>query len=157
MYYFKQHRSTRGFTLIELMITIAIVAILVTLAVPAYNDYTIRAKITECINGAAVGKVGISEYRQTLGAWPPTLEEAGLEITGISHYCTALNNYQPSTGTFTIDVDEAVIEPGLGAIEPAMTPDQMASGVINWNCTRGNTDPADLKYLPSTCRDINTP
>ena len=156
MYYFKQHRS-KGFTLIELMITIAVVAILVTLAVPAYKNYTIRAKITECINGAAVGKVGISEYRQTLGDWPPTLEEAGLELVGSSHYCSSLNNYQSATGAFTIDVDEATIEPELGTIAPVMTPSETGAYVINWNCTRGATLPADLKYLPSTCRDTLTP
>ena len=157
MYYFKQHRSNRGFTLIELMITIAVVAILVSLAVPAYKDYTIRAKITECINGAAVGKVGISEYRQTLGDWPPTLEEAGLEVAGASRFCTALNNYQPSSGAFTIDVNEATVEPGLGTIAPVMTPSEEATYVINWNCSRGTTSLADLKYLPSTCRDNVTP
>ena len=157
MYCFKQRSSAKGFTLIELMITIAIVAILVTLAVPAYKDYTIRAKITECISGAAVGKLGISEYRQTLGAWPPTLEEAGLEIAGISSFCTALNNYQPGTGAFTIDVNEAAIEPGLGAIAPILSPTEETTNVINWNCTRGATLPEDLKYLPSTCRDTLTP
>ena len=56
-------RNTQlGFTLIELMIVIAIVAILVALAVPAYRDYTIRAKVAECVNGAAVPKLNISEY-----------------------------------------------------------------------------------------------
>ncbi len=157
MYCFNKFRSTKGFTLIELMITIAIVAILVALAVPAYNDYTIRAKVTECINGAAVGKIGISEYRQTLGAWPPTLEEAGLEVAGISYYCTALNNYQPATGAFTIDVNENAIEAGLGAIAPVLAPTQETTNGINWNCTRGATLPEDLKYLPSTCRDVLTP
>lgn len=157
MYRFKPYRSTKGFTLIELMITIAIVAILVTLAVPAYKDYTIRAKITECISGAAVGKIGISEYRISLGAWPPTLEEAGLEVAGISHYCTALNNYQSASGAFTIDVNETAIEPGLGDIAPVMTPSEETTFVINWNCTRGATLPEDLKYLPSTCRDALTP
>ena len=53
-------KKAKGFTLIELMIVIAIVAILVALAVPAYRDYTIRAKVAECVNGAAVPKLNIS-------------------------------------------------------------------------------------------------
>ncbi len=94
------------------------------------NDYSIRAKVAECINGAVIGKVSISEYRKTLGAWPPNLEEAGLAIAGISHYCTALNDYQSSSGAFTIDINEAVIDTGLGAIAPVMTPTSEASNVI---------------------------
>ena len=121
---FKHAKSSRGFTLIELMITIAIVAILVALAVPAYSDYSIRAKVAECINGAAVAKVGISEYRQTLGPWPPSLEAAGLNTAGISYFCTSLINYQQDSGAFTIDVNEAVIDPGLAAdaLRPLLTP-----------------------------------
>ena len=65
----KSHAGSKGFTLIEIMIAIAIVAILVAMAVPAYHDYTIRSKITECINSAAVPKVTFSEYKQTLGAY----------------------------------------------------------------------------------------
>jgi prepilin-type N-terminal cleavage/methylation domain-containing protein len=53
----KVNEMSKGFTLIELMIVIAIVAILVALAVPTYNDYTVRAKVGECINGAAVPKL----------------------------------------------------------------------------------------------------
>ena len=59
----KSRAGSKGFTLIELMIAIAIVAILLVMAVPAYQDYTIRSKIAECVNGAAVPKVAISEYR----------------------------------------------------------------------------------------------
>ena len=155
MFGFKHTRTIRGFTLIELMIVIAIVAILMALAVPAYNDYTIRSKIAECINGAAVAKIGVSEYRQTLGAWPPSMEDAGLEVAGISHYCTTLKPYQSATGEFTIDVDETAIDSGLGpnSILPIMTPTLSSSGVINWNCARGTTPITSLKYLPSTCRD----
>jgi type IV pilus assembly protein PilA len=150
----KNDQSIRGFTLIELMVVIGVVAILVTLAVPAYNDYSIRAKIAECINGAAVGKVAISEYRQSLGTWPPSLADAGLAVAGSSYYCTALNNYQPLTGAFTIDVNEAVIDSALAAdsIAPVMTPAQAPSNMINWNCSRGSTNSEHLKYLPATCR-----
>jgi len=58
---------SEGFTLIELMIVISVVAILVTLAIPADEEYNIRAKITECIVGAAPAKLGVSEYRSTTG------------------------------------------------------------------------------------------
>jgi len=148
--------AARGFTLIELMLVIGILAILVAMAVPAYQNYAVRSKITECINGAAVGKVGISEYRQSLGAWPPDLEQAGLEVAGISKYCTALINYQAGTGAFTIDVDEAAIDPILAAnsIRPVMTPTENASNVIDWECSRGTTSVDNLKYLPSTCRGV---
>ena len=156
MYFFRKIRSTRGFTIIELMITIAIVAVLVGLAVPAYNDYTIRAKIAECINGAAVAKLGISEYQQTLGAWPLTLAEAGLDESNISHYCTGLRNYSAATGAFAIDVNEAAIDAAALSgivIEPVLVPTSTTSGFIRWNCTQGATPSGYLKYLPSTCRD----
>ena len=151
----KHKKSLGGFTLIELMITIAILAILVALAVPAYSDYSIRSKVAECINGAAVAKVGISEYRQSLGPWPDTLEAAGLNVTGLSNYCTAINNYQPGTGAFTIDVNESVIDSSLAAdsIAPVLTPiENPTSYVIDWSCSRGTTLAEYTKYLPSTCR-----
>lgn len=154
MSYFKHKRYSRGFTLIELMITIAVLAILVALAVPAYSDYSIRAKVTECINGAAVAKVAISEYRQSMGPWPPSLEGAGLNLAGISKFCTAITDYQAIDGSFTIDVNEATINSGLAAdtLLPVLTPYEKASSIIDWRCSKGATSSANLKYLPSTCR-----
>lgn len=151
---FKQKRFERGFTLIELLIAVGILAVLVALAVPAYSDYSIRSKVAECINGAAVAKVGISEYRQSLGPWPPSLSEAGLNVAGISHYCTAIINYQPATGAFTIDINEAAIDSSLAtdALMPVLTPTEVASSVIDWRCSRGATSVTELKYLPATCR-----
>lgn len=147
---------SKGFTIIELMITVAIIAILLTLAVPAYKDYTIRAKIGECINAAAITKVGISEYKQTLGAYPPSFTEAGLNVApGMSQYCTSLNNYEPGTGRFAIDVNEAAIDHLLvvDSIAPFMIPTIVEnSRIIDWSCTRGTTSIDSLKYLPATCR-----
>ena len=147
-----QYRTTNGFTLIELMIIIAIVAILVALAVPAYQDYTIRAKVTECIGQAAVPKTSISEFRQTLGAWPGSLEEAGLSGNGDSKYCTGLVSYDASIGAFAINVDEAAIDPILVLIEPVLSPIPRPSGFIDWYCSTGATSIEDVKYLPATCR-----
>ena len=147
----------QGFTLIELMIVIAIVAILVALAVPAYQDYTIRAKVAECVNAAAVPKLSISEYFETVGVFPNDEDDAGIVDTGLSQFCAGYANYVSGAGDFEIDVNEIAIKPsgGLGTLQPLMTPTNNVSGGVDWNCSRGLTDAADLKYLPSTCRGTN--
>ena len=143
----------QGFTLIELMIVIAIVAILVALAVPAYQDYTIRAKVGECINAAAVPKLSISEYYETVGSFPADLDEAGMTSQGESQYCDNYATYTNNTATadFFIEVDEAAVGT-TNILQPRMRATPNPSGGVDWHCSRGGTDAADLKYLPSTCR-----
>ena len=153
-------RVQSGFTLIELMIVIAIVAILVALAVPAYKDYTIRAKVTECVNGAAVAKLQISEYRETVGVYPPDEDEAGTAApAGSSQFCASFTYGGAPLGMFTIEMLDSVIDADLtdGDINPRMVPTDNAQGGVDWLCQRGNTAAAFLKYLPSTCRGANTP
>jgi len=149
--------NQKGFTLIELMIVIAIVAILVALAVPAYRDYTIRAKVAECINGAAVPKLQISEYRQTVGTFPADIDEAGIAGVGLSQYCEVYTEYTDA-GTFRIEVNEGAVDTDLAGttIAPLMTPTVASGGAVNWVCTRGTTGTDELKYLPSTCRNTNS-
>lgn len=156
----KSHRYTKGFTLIELMIVVAVIAILVALAVPAYNDYMIRSKITECINNAAASKLAISEYRQTYGAWPPDLAAAGLIEntgsggTGTSKYCVGINLYASDTGTFAINIDEGAVDSALTNLAPVMVPTvPLSNNIINWDCQVGTTPATEVKYLPSNCRD----
>ena len=149
-------RVQKGFTLIELMIVIAIVAILVALAVPAYQDYTIRAKVGECINQAAVPKLNISEYYETVGSYPPDAASAGVVLpAGDSDKCDGYLGYT-AAGLFQIDIDESVTGVACnnctGPLQPQMTPTANASGGVDWECSRGTTAAADLKYLPSTCR-----
>jgi len=148
----------QGFTLIELMIVIAIVAILVALAVPAYQDYTIRAKIGECVNAAAVPKLQVSEYYETVGSMPADVSVAGIVGTGASQFCEnyAVYNATADAADFRIEVNETAVASGLGTIQPQMNGTNNASGGVDWRCSRGGTAVADLKYLPSTCRGTNT-
>ena len=145
--------AQQGFTLIELMIVIAIVAILVALAVPAYQDYTIRAKIGECVNGAAVAKLQISEYAETTGSWPADENTAGtVSPAGETQKCDGWN-FTANTGNFLVEIHEANVGvPGNNTVEPAMVGTKATSGMVEWRCTRGTTAAPELKYLPATCR-----
>jgi len=136
----------QGFTLIELMIVIAIVAILVALAVPAYQDYTVRAKVSECINGAAPLKLAVAEHFQTNGTWPTATQlNAGTgDGYGVSTYCSEITVAgSPSAITVT---STALSGTTISAVLTAS-----GTGSTLWNCTNGGS--ADTaKYLPSTCR-----
>ena len=145
-------RRSGGFTLIELMLVIAVVAILVTLAVPAYQQYSTRAKITECMVGAAPAKLAISEYMSTVGSWPPDMDAAALSSNNSSKYCSGFANYDPVTGSFQINVNELAIYPTLAQVQPQLTPQLTSTTLISWHCSRGATAAELLKYLPSTCR-----
>jgi len=141
-----KRNTQKGFTLIELMIVIAIVAILVALAVPAYQDYTVRAKVAECVNGGAPLKLAISEFRMTDGTNWPTASEAGVDGTaGTSTECGPWG-YTAGTGVFTVTSTA-----GPGSIIARMTPTINASNGVDWACSNGGAA-TTAKYLPSTCR-----
>lgn len=153
----RTYRPSKGFTLVELMIVVAIIALLVTMAVPAYLKYTIRAKVAECIAAAAVPKLHITEYRYSLGAWPPTIEDAGMINLGnnVSTYCSVYS-YNNDEGDFYLQTDSAAVGvPVTEQIAPVFSPTAEASGIVDWQCTRGLTSPDSLKYLPSVCRSEN--
>src|SRR5437763_2199623 len=75
----------KGFTLIELMIVVAIIGILAAIAIPAYQDYTIRSKVTELINAAGVCKTSVAEYYQSKGVLPNNVTAAGCSTDGTAN------------------------------------------------------------------------
>src|ERR1700743_3273868 len=95
----------KGFTLIELMIVVAIIGILAAIAIPAYQDYTIRSQITEGLNLASAVKTGVAEYYATTGAWPTALTGNAVGSLGYTNapsgkYVSSVNI--PTAGTINI-------------------------------------------------------
>jgi len=141
-------RKQQGFTLIELMIVVAIIGILAAIAIPAYQDYTIRAQVSEGLNLTGACKAAVTEYYQDQGDFPADNNTAGLEaaanITGkytVSVTVGALGICQAAFGN---DANSNI----TGAVL-TMTPTDNA-GSVSWACS--GADPLVAKWLPAACR-----
>jgi type IV pilus assembly protein PilA len=137
-------KTQKGFTLIELMIVIAILGILIAIALPTYQDYSIRTKNSECLSLAAAAKLAVGDFRQSENAYPASNLEASYDFNG-SKYCasiivttggvitsTVLNT--GASGTFILTPN-----PGAGA----------STGSVMWTCTNTFSRPG---VVPKECR-----
>ncbi len=146
-------RMQQGFTLIELMIVIAIIGILAAVAVPQYQDYTIRTKVGECINLAAAAKTAVAETAQALGGLATvTATNTGFQDPGPTDYCQSIS--VGANGVITIVAGGSKgTGAAAGAGEPTitLTPALGAGGgAITWTCAVD--DAAKNKYVPANCR-----
>jgi len=158
-------RIQKGFTLIELMIVVAIIGILAAIAIPAYQDYTIRTQASEGLAMASAAKAAVAEYRADKGAWP----------TDIGNGTGQLGWTAPPTGKYVtgIVVNGGVItvtygnqaNTVIGGLTANLTPGITPSGDIVWVCQNAPTVAGATmavappvagtipgKFMPATCR-----
>lgn len=150
------HPDARGFTLIELMITVAIIGILSSIALPAYQDYTVRAKMSEIILALSACRTTITEVYQT-GGTPPGAGNWQCETVS-SRYVESLATDDDGVVTATIrNVNAAVntktvtLIPMATATVAATTAANMGQGLYGWTCG-GTGTTLEKRYLPSSCR-----
>lgn len=135
----------QGFTLIELMIVVAIIGILAAVALPAYQDYTVRAKASEMLSMVSPAKLAVGEYIATNnGDLPTGFTQAGYSVA-TSNIVEAIT-FNATSGVITVDGRDA--ELGNNDVALILTPSTNASGTVEWVCSAS----AGTKFLPSSCR-----
>ncbi len=141
-------KNQQGFTLIELMIVIAIIAILMAIAIPAYQDYAVRTKASEGINLAAAAKLATAETYSSTGRYPASNASAGLPTAASINgkYVTSVSSVNG-----VVTVTYSGVEPKLPANATLLLSASTAAGSVKWKCKKGAniTD----KYLPAECRN----
>jgi len=144
-------KSQQGFTLIELMIVVAIIGILASIAIPAYQDYTVRAKISEGLGIAAAAKTSVSEYFISQNTMPADATAAGVNVNQTTPYVSGVSyavasgvasviiHYRNSLSSQIVNGKNDIIFKGTGS----------STSGVRWNCTAGGLL---AKYRPANCR-----
>ena len=145
-------KNMQGFTLIELMIVVAIIAILAAIAISQYQDYVIRSQVSEGASLADGVKTAMAEFQQNTGYFPPQNASAGLATAASiqGNYVTSVN-VGTTTGRVTVTYGKDAH--GLINTKTFVLSAVRHAGSVEWNCDNdANNGTVDLKYLPSACR-----
>ncbi|HEZ8135148.1 TPA: pilin, partial [Neisseria gonorrhoeae] len=156
----------KGFTLIELMIVIAIVGILAAVALPAYQDYTARAQVSEAILLAEGQKSAVTEYYLNNGEWPKDNASAGVASTPTDIKGKYVQKVEVNNGVVTAQMNPSGVNKEIQGKKLSLWA-KRENGSVKWFCgqpvTRNDAKADDVKadaanaietkHLPSTCRD----
>lgn len=145
----------KGFTLIELMVVVAILSILLVVALAAYQDYVVRSKVSEGMVFASEAKTSVSEYYYNIRKWPPDNTSAGLPIAqnysryDHIHRLELSNTPRPGTISVTFDL------PGTTADrrELHLIPSTLDE-IIAWTCSSPADNALEVAHLPANCRGL---
>jgi len=161
-------KMQKGFTLIELMIVVAIIGILAAIAIPAYQDYTIRAQVSEGMTLAAAAKAAVAETYLNTGIAPANREEAGMSATATDTFGKYVTSVDVINGNISVtygnEANSTLVTSGaVVELKPYLT----ADASVTWQCGRSaaptqagvaamnaqaNGTTTLAKYLPAACR-----
>ncbi|WP_294000833.1 pilin [Sphaerotilus sp.] len=148
LYFWRCSRNQYGMTLIELMIVVAIIGLLAAMAIPAYTDYTIRARVSEGLRLTSEAKDMVTEYYGTNSAWPTNNTAAGLaDATDIKGHGVASVTVGGG-GIILIEFNGKVDSGKRLQLVPAA-----GSGSVRWTCQIPATQGVSPRYVPSECRN----
>lgn len=140
-------RLQKGFTLIELMIVVAIIGILAAIAIPAYQDYIARSQVTEAVNLTGGGKTPLSEFFADKGRWPTTADSVMGNLSG--KYVATVEITQGSATTGVVVLTATMRTTGVSALVAGSSLAMTSSDGANWECTAGTIL---AKFRPAACR-----
>ena len=137
----------KGFTLIELMIVVAIIGILAAVAIPAYQDYIARAQVTEAVYLIQAGKTPLAEYSSNNGVWPDAASDVMGTISG--KYVSEISITTGAGVTGDLVVTARLKDTGVNTAITNGTIELETSDGRVWSCTGGSVS---AKYRPGSCR-----
>jgi type IV pilus assembly protein PilA len=142
-------RVQQGFTLIELMIVVAIIGILAAIALPAYQDYVVRSKVSEGLIRGAEAKTSVAEYFSANSAIPGTTASAAFNSAAAG----LVSSVKCGTDCRNVNITMSSAIAALGTNRVVqLSATSTANGMIVWKCKTGAANGIQAKYLPASCR-----